>query len=70
MKKHVDDEIDIKVQKRKKFKGKLGLVGKSIGVQITRPIFEHDDIAEEDESYMSDGILSQAEIECLAKRDG
>ncbi|NCC80696.1 MAG: flagellar motor switch protein FliM [Clostridia bacterium] len=48
LEKHVDDEIDIKVQKRKKFKGKLGLVGKSIGVQITRPIFDNDN-AEEDE---------------------
>jgi flagellar motor switch protein FliM len=48
LEKHVEDEIDIKVQKKKKFKGKLGLVGKSIGVQITRPILDNTH-AEEDE---------------------
>lgn len=38
LEKHLDDEIDIAVQKKKKFKGNIGLVGRSIGVQITRPI--------------------------------
>ena len=47
LEKNIQEEIDIKVQKRKKFKGKLGLIGKSIGVQITRPIL--DNTTEEDE---------------------
>ncbi len=42
LEKRVDDEVDIRVQKRKKFKGKVGLTGKSIGVQITRPIFDNN----------------------------
>lgn len=39
LEKNLEGEIDIAVQEKKKFKGKIGLVGKSIGVQITRPIF-------------------------------
>lgn len=48
LEKRVDDEIDIKVQKKKKFKGKVGLVGKSIGVQITRSVLENNNEEEDD----------------------
>ena len=48
LEKHIDEEIDINIQKKKKFKGKLGLVGKSIGVQITRAILENNDGEEEE----------------------
>ncbi len=48
LEKHVEDEIDIKVQRKKKFKGKLGLVGKSIGAQITRPILDNNEEEEEE----------------------
>lgn len=47
LEKNINDEIDIRVQKRKKFKGKLGLSGKSIGVQITSAILENNQEEEE-----------------------